>query len=261
MLATLRRGARVWAIGSVHGSAAPLKALHAAIAAKLEANDRLIYLGNLMGHGADVVAAIDEVLRFRREFIARPLAFPHDVAFLRGCQEEMWQKLLELQFSVNPTEILQWMIEHGAAPTIEAYGGKPQLGFSASRQGPIALSRWTQELRFAQRKHAGHQDYLSALRRCARTHGDSILFVSAGIDPTAPLNAQDDALWWNAQGFDRMVAPYGGYRMLVRGYDPGRRGIVEREFAVSVDAGADVGEGVAAVCLTSDGDVVERIVT
>ena len=46
MVATLRRGARVWAIGSVHGHAASLKALHAAIAAKLEADDRLIYLGN-----------------------------------------------------------------------------------------------------------------------------------------------------------------------------------------------------------------------
>jgi hypothetical protein len=57
-----------------------------------------------------------------------------------------------------------------------------------------------------------------------------------------------------------MAAPYGGFRVVVRGHDPKRRGIVERGFAVSVDASADIGEGVAAVCLANDGHVVERIV-
>ena len=258
--ASLRRGARTWAIGAVHGAATHLAALHAAIRAKLEPDDRLVYLGNLMGYGPDIAAAIDEALRFRREFLARPYAFPHDILFLRGSQEEMWQKLFELQFSVNPAEILQWMSSHGIAATIEAYGGKPQAAFSAARQGPVALSRWTQELRSAQRKHAGHQDYLSALRRCVRTHNGTILFVSAGVDPNVPLNAQHDGLWWNTQGFDRMVAPFGEFRRIVRGLDPSRRGIVERDFAISVDAGADIGKGVAAVCLAEHGEVVDRIV-
>lgn len=258
--AMLRAGTRVWAIGAAHGGAAHLCALHEAIAAKLAPGDRLAYLGNLMGYGPEVLATIDEALRFRREFLARPLAFPHDIAFLRGCQEEMWQKLIELQFSVNPAEVLQWMLDHGAGPTIEAYGGNTKSGFSAARQGPLALSRWTNDLRVGLRKHAGHQDYLSALRRCARTQDGAILLVSAGLDPTAALETQDDALWWNAQGFDRMVAPYGGFRVVVRGHDPKRRGMVERDFAVSVDAGTAFGEGVAAVCLTSDGAVVERIV-
>jgi len=258
--ASLRRGARTWAIGAVHGGAAHLIALHAAIRPKLEPEDRLVYLGNLMGYGPEVAATIDEALRFRREFLARPFAFPHDFMFLRGGQEEIWQKLFELQFSVNPAEILQWMVDHGVAATIEAYGGKPQAAFSAARQGPVALSRWTQEIRSAQRKHAGHQEYLSALRRCARTHDGAILFVSAGVDPNVPLNAQDDALWWNTQGFDRMVAPFGGFRRIVRGLDPGRRGIIERDFAISVDAGTGFGEGVAAVCLAAHGEVVDRIV-
>ena len=257
---TLRPGKRVWAIGAVHGGVAHLRALHAAIGPKLADGDRLVYLGNLMGYGPDVIATIDEALRFRRVFLARPRAFPHDMAFLRGCQEEMWQKLLELQFSVNPGEVLQWMIDHGVGATIEAYGGKPKTGFSAARQGALALSRWIQELRVALRTHAGHQDYLSALRRYARSHDETILCVSAGIDPRAPLEAQDDALWWNAQGFDRMVAPFGGFGVVVRGFDPARRGIVERGFAVSVDASTEFGQGIAAVCLAAGGEIVERIV-
>lgn len=259
-VAVLRAGKRVWAIGPAHGGAAHLRAMHAAIGPKIEPGDRLAYLGNLMGHGPEILAAIDEALRFRCAFLARPLAFPHDLVFLRGCQEEMWQKLIELQFSVNPAEILQWLLDHGAGPTIEAYGGDTKSGFSAARQGPLALSRWTNDLRMALRKRAGHQEYLSALRRCARTHDGAILLVSAGLDPGLSLEAQEDALWWNAQGFDRMVAPFGGFRTVVRGHDPKRRGIVERDFAVSVDAGAEFGAGVAAVCLAADGSVVERIV-
>ena len=258
--ASLRRGARTWAVGAVHGAAAHLAALHAAIRPKLEPDDRLVYLGNLMGYGPGIAGAIDEALRFRREFLARPHAFPHDIMFLRGSQEEMWQKLFELQFSINPAEILQWMNGHGVAATIEAYGGRPQAGFAAARQGPVALSRWTQELRSAQRRHAGHQDYLSALRRCVRTHDGATLFVSAGVDPGLPLDKQDDALWWNTQGFDRMAAPLAGFRRIVRGLDPARRGIVERDFAISVDAGVEPGRGVAAVCLAEHGAVVDRIV-
>ena len=65
---------------------------------------------------------IDELLLFRRAILARPDADCADIVFLRGAQEEMWQKLLQLQFAPNPVEVLQWMVAQGIEPTIRAYG-------------------------------------------------------------------------------------------------------------------------------------------
>ena len=47
---------------------------------------------------------------------------PEDVVFLRGAQEEMFLKLLQLQTAPNPNEILLWMYEHGVNKTIDSYG-------------------------------------------------------------------------------------------------------------------------------------------
>src|SRR5262249_39954467 len=108
--APLRRAARVWAIAAIHGEAQRLASIHAALSPRFGAGDRLVYLGNYLGRGSDIVATIDELLRFRREIIARPGTFAYDLVYLRGSQEEMWQKLQQLQFAINPREVLDWMM-------------------------------------------------------------------------------------------------------------------------------------------------------
>src|SRR5919108_2871659 len=123
--AVLRKCRRVWAVAAIHGESARLEALHRAIEARFAPGDRLVYLGNYLGHGADVRATLDALLAFRRELIARPGMFACDVAFLRGGQEEMWQKLLQLQFASNPREVLEWMLAQGVEPTLRAYGADP----------------------------------------------------------------------------------------------------------------------------------------
>ena len=45
--------------------------------------------------------------------IPRPHSDVDDVAYLRGNQEEMWQKLLQLQFATDPRGVLKWMFEQG----------------------------------------------------------------------------------------------------------------------------------------------------
>src|SRR3546814_10421391 len=88
--------------------------------ARLEPGDRLVYLGNLIGRGAGATATVDSLLRFRSLFLARPDAFACDVVHLRGSQEEMWQKLLQLQFATDPNAVLQWMLDQGLAASLAA---------------------------------------------------------------------------------------------------------------------------------------------
>ena len=87
--AVLRGARRVWAIGAVHAEADRLRELHEQLGERFLAGDRLVYLGNYMGHGRAVVETIDELLLFRRQLIAAPGMHVCDVAYLRGQQEEM----------------------------------------------------------------------------------------------------------------------------------------------------------------------------
>ena len=47
---------------------------------------------------------------------------PDSIVFLRGAQEEMFSKILQLQLAPNPSEILEWMFDHGVNQTIKSYG-------------------------------------------------------------------------------------------------------------------------------------------
>ncbi|MEE8334335.1 MAG: hypothetical protein V3R85_10840 [Alphaproteobacteria bacterium] len=255
----LRRARRVWAIGSIHGDAARAQTIHEEIADRLKPGDRVVYLGNMMGPGPLVRETLDAIIDFRRAFLARPNTFIHDLVFLRGAQEEMWQRLMQLQFAVGPPEVLQWMLDHGIGPTIEAYGGNVDQALSAARQGPVAITRWTGELRDAFQATPGHQDWLSALRRAAYTDTGAVLLVSRGIAPDRPLDAQGDTFWWGARGFDEIKAPYGEFAKVVRGFDPEHRGAVTTDYTISLDGGSGFGGVLLAGCIAADGSLVEII--
>ena len=132
-----------------------------------------------------VAGTIDELLDFRRRVLARPHGFACDVAYLRGAQEEMWQKLLQLQFAPNPSEVLSWMVRAGIEATVRAYGGDLRQGFAASRDGPRTITRWTSGLRSAMNATPGHSTLFAALRHAAFTEDSGLLFVHAGVDPRA----------------------------------------------------------------------------
>jgi len=254
-----RMPGRVWSVGAIHGEVGRLTALHRRLERKIEADDRLVYLGNILGRGAGVRETVDEVLLFRRNFLARPGNDVDDFALLRGSQEEMWQKLFELQFAVNPHEVLAWMLDHGVGATIEAYGGSPREGLAAARQGAVALGRWTNALREAAYTTPGHREFMGALRRAAYTGDGKLLFVSAGVDPDRPLDAQADALWWSRPAFDAMDKPYFGCRLVVRGFDPKHRGVKVTPYAASIDGGCGHGGSLAAACVSPADGVVDMI--
>lgn len=244
---------RVWAIAAVHGEAARLAALHVRLFDQLKAGDRIVYLGSYCGRGPQVRETIDELLAFRRRVMA---AFANDgdaVVYLRGQQEEMWQKLLQLQFAPNPPQVLQWMLDQGVGATIAAYGGDAKTGFSAAREGILSLTRWTAALRQAMRGHDGHTALMSTLKHAAYTEGDRLLFVHAGVDPARPLSAQADSFWWGSPGFTAMAESYSGYKLVVRGFDRRREGIKVGDHTATLDGGCGFGGPLVAACFEPDG--------
>jgi len=258
--AIIESSGRLWTIGAIHGDVDHLCAMHDALAGRIELDDRLVYLGDFLGHGSEIIETIDELLHFRATFLARPPFVHHDnFICLRGQQEEVWQKLLQLQFAVNPVEVLEWAFAHGADATLRAYGGDPDVAIACARGGPVALTRWAGEMRDAMRAHPGHMALMSSLRRSVWTDDGGLLFVNAGIDPEKPVARQSDAFWWGNTKFDRIDAPYAGFHTVVRGLDPVRRGFAMTPWTLTVDGGCGAGGHLMAVCLAPDGQILDRL--
>ena len=223
-IARIGQPTRIWAIPSIHGALPLLKEAHAHIEDHFTANDRIVYLGNMIGRGGDTLGTIDELLRFRRGIIARRQVLHTDVVYLRGAQEEIWHRLLQLQFAPNPFDVLSWMLAHGAEPVVKAYGGDTRAGINAARSGARAITRWTNDLRHSIRQSPGHTPFFSAIRRAAITAyqqaGDvNTLLVSAGVCPVTPLAEQGETLWFGGRGFNTITEAAHGCGRIVRGRD------------------------------------------
>jgi serine/threonine protein phosphatase 1 len=257
--ATLSATQRVWAVGAIRGQTERLEALHTELEKRFERYDRLVYLGNFLGFGDDVGRTIDELLRFRRTLLARPAMIPADIVFLRGAQEEMWRKLLELQFAPNPGEVLTWMLDQGVSATLATYGGRPEEGHGRCREGAMAITRWTVQLRAAVHDRPGHDELLGALKRLAFTQGGELLFVAAGLDPSRPLSEQGDTLWWGSGYFAAIEAPYANFARVVRGHDRGQKGLEMGGVTATLDGGCGFGGNLNAACFTLDGKPADWI--
>jgi serine/threonine protein phosphatase 1 len=243
----------------VHAEVDRLRELHRAIEDRLEPGDRVVYCGNIIGRGPDVAATLDEVLAFRNRFLTQARSFVCDIAYLRGSQEEMWQKLMQIQFATDPRGVLTWMLEQGIGPTLDAYGHTEAGARRAASSGAMQMTRWTTGLRQAMQARPGHYQIFSSLRRAAFTEGHELLFVNAGLDPSRPLDSQKDSFWWSSGAFSRIDAPYGGFQRVVRGYAPAHPGLVETPYTVTLDAGAGFGGGILAACLLPSGEIVEKL--
>lgn len=255
--AILDRPKRIWAVAAVHGAAQQLRELHQQLEERFDVGDRLVYLGNFLGHGTDIVETVDELITFRSYALTIPGIEPWDVVFLRGAQEEMWHKLLQLQFAQNPGEVLDWMLAQGVAATLAAYGGNEEQGLSACREGVLAITRWTNGLRSAVHARDGHDELFACLRRYAVSDARSLLFVSAGVDSGRPLSEQADTFWWGGRYFDGMTAAYDDFSKVIRGYDSEHAGILDETHRLSIDDGAGFGGRLVAACLAPDGTLNE----
>ena len=183
---TIRSGGRIWAVGAIHGEAERLAALHAAIEERFQSGDRIVYLGNYLGHGTHVAATLDEMVAFRGALLAVPHMSVCDVTYLRGSQEEMWQKLFRLHLSVEPSSVLRWMMDRGVQQTLAAYGWGAAEAQGRVSNGSQEIARWLSELRVRMQQYPGHQELLASVRQAAFTDDGALLFVNSGLDPVPP---------------------------------------------------------------------------
>ncbi|TAN53203.1 MAG: hypothetical protein EPN26_07200 [Rhodospirillales bacterium] len=253
----LNPGTRIWAVAAVHGEAEHLARLHAVLFDKFKPSDQIVFLGNLLGLGPAVGPALEEALLLRRRAMALSGAETPNVVFLRGAQEEMWQKLLMLQMAPNPGQVLDWMEAQGIGPTVAAYGSTVTAGRQALRDGILALTRWTNGLRESLRVRDGHSQYLSSLQHAAYTGAGGILLVASGIDASRPLAAQGDAFWWG--GLSGLDQPFEGFKSVVRGFERRHSQPRSDAFTVTLDGGAGRGGPLFAGLFDEDGQLCELL--
>jgi len=257
--AVLYAPGRVWAIGPVHGQSARLARAHAWLDERLAPGDRVVYLGNYLGFGDGIVQTVDELLAFRRALLSRPGAHVCDVVHLRGAQEEMWRKLLQLHLALDPVRVLEWMLRRGVAATIDAYQGHAAGAVARARGGATALARWTTELRQRLLAHPGHDPFLAGLRHAAVSADGALLLVHAGVDPARPLSAQSDTLWWGSPAFERLEGPYEGFARVIRGVDPAHLGFRVEAHVATLDGGRPPAAPVVVAAFDPAGQSLESI--
>jgi serine/threonine protein phosphatase 1 len=257
----LQDAARIWVIGSIHGNLTGLKAIHRGIFSHIKRDDKFIYLGNYYGDSDQIIETIDDLLLTRREIMSMPSVYmPEDFIYLRGAKEEMFSKLLQIQFSPNPAEVMDWLLEHGMGKVLSAYGSSAEEARSVSHQGTMAMTKWTGAIRRVIYSHLGHSNLASHLRRAAFTGDGKLLFVHASVDVKRPLTMQKDNFWWDHGTFDMIEQPYSGFSKIIRGYDHQKRGSDFNSLhRITLDGGSGRGGKLEAICISAEGEVIHHL--
>ena len=209
---------RIWAVGSLHSNYESFQSIKSYILKNFNSGDKLIFLGNVIGLGNKAKDTISSILNLRMKLMAIHNLEPEEVVFLRGSQEEMFLKLIQLQIAPNPQDIVNWMFDHGVHKTTQSYGFSREEVENISSQGTISISKWTSKLNSVLSSNPGHKDYFYNLKHAAFSSSKKILFVNRGVDVSRPLSAQNDCFWWGYQNFSKISKPYGTFMRIVRGY-------------------------------------------
>ncbi len=215
----LKKSNKIWAIGSIHSNLKSFISIKKYILENFEINDKLIFLGNIIGLGENSKETLNSVIDLRFNLMSKFKLKPESIVFLRGAQEEMFSKLLQLQLAPNPSEIIEWMFEHGVNTTLNSYGFSEDEVKNIASSGTMNISKWTTNLNKVLQKNHGHTEYFLNLKHAAYSQSEKILFVNRGVDITRPLSAQNDCFWWGFQNFSTIQQPYKTFSRIVRGYE------------------------------------------
>ena len=223
----LKEANKVWAIGSMHSSLNAFYSIKKYILTNFEPGDKLIFLGNVIGFGNKSKEIITEVLKLRFTLMAKYKLKNKDIVFLRGAQEEMLSKLLQLHTAPNPTEILDWVFSHGVDQTITSYNFHPDQFRKIASQGTIQINKLTTKLNYEISSNPGHKEFFSTLKHAVYTDTKDVLFINRGVDLSRPLSAQNDCFWWGYQNFSQINKPYLTFKRIVRGYQSNHHNDIE----------------------------------
>jgi hypothetical protein len=258
---------RIWTVSAIHGQCDRLLSIHKAIYDKFTPGDRLVYTGNYLGgQDAQVLETMDELLHFRRTLMALPGIHAEDIVYLRGIQEQIWSKLLQLPFAPSGIQVVEWLTSrHPEMDSIlQAYGSSLTDAARIAREGVMSMTRWTGTLKNTLRAHPGHEKFYTVLRRAAFTtdrhsNDNHLLFVNAGFNPLLSLDDQGDHFWWSSRDFNLIEKPYAPFRAVIRGYDPDRHGVHIGSATISLDGGCGHGGQLVCARLSDTGDVQELL--
>ena len=215
----LKKLGKIWAIGSIHSNLKSFTSIKNYILKNFKSDDKLIFLGNVIGLGDKSKETLSSVIDLRFNLMSKYTLSPESIVFLRGAQEEMFSKLLQLQLAPNPAEIIEWMFDHGVNKTVNSYGFSEHEVKNIASSGTMNISKWTTTLNKILHTNLGHTQYFLNLKHAAYSHTKKILFVNRGVDITRPLSAQNDCFWWGFQNFSSIDRPYKTFSRIVRGYE------------------------------------------
>lgn len=217
-------GARLYAIGDIHGCAALLDRLLRLIEADIGGvGAQLIFLGDYVDRGPDSRGVIDRLLEVKARL-------PNTV-FLKGNHE---QAMLDfLRQARNNEEWLHW----GGDKTLESYGVS-----DIWKRDPEDLA-----IDLKARLPATHQDFLRSLELW-RIFGD-YAFVHAGFRPGAAIKEQreEDCLWIRSE-FHNAPADRRPDKIVVHGHHPVKRPL-DAGWRIDIDTGAVWSDVLTAVVL------------
>lgn len=209
---------RIWAVGSIHSNLQAFNSIKNYIIENFTHGDKLVFLGNIIGLGPNTKETLSSLIDLRFYLMSKFTLQPDEIIFLRGAQEEMFTKVLQLHIAPNPSEIITWMFEHGVDKTLNSYGFSNKDVIDIATTGTVSISRWTSKLNKIIDEYPGHKEYLLNLKHAAFNSSKKILFVNRGVDISRPLSAQSDCFWWGYQNFSKIDAPYNTFNRIVRGY-------------------------------------------
>lgn len=170
-----------FAIGDIHGEAAKLDQLHAAILERIASENRaavIVHLGDYVDRGPDSRGVIDRVMAFEKRFDRDPLV---RVVSLMGNHEDMMLGQLEPQALASDS----WLAS-GGEQTIASYS--PEAGAD--------LAVWRNAVPEA------HHAWLASRPTILYDQTRKLVFVHAGISPerfpNCPVNIH---LWTRSDKF------------------------------------------------------------
>ena len=262
LFAVLGMPGRIWALSSVHGDLERLVQLHDCLLERVQPGDRVVYLGNYTGYGLQSRECVDEILTFRRLVLSMPGMKADDLVYLRGRQEDLWARLLQLHFSKDPADHFLWMLGNGMGNTLESYGISSHDGIIAAQEGTMSLTRWTAHVRDILRACPGHDVFMTQYRRAAYTQVQDrcpVLFVNTGFDRAKPLEQQGDNLWWDGDHFDSITESYTPFEKIIRGFDPQHQGVQMNCVTASLDGGCGFGGSLVCAGMNAEGGIFELL--
>ena len=223
--ATLPDGARIYAIGDIHGCLDRLVALHEMIAEDIAArpagHTTLIHLGDYVDRGADSAQVIEWLIN-------EPPVAADDTINLMGNHEHM---MLSAVAGADKDAASLWLM-NGGADSLLSWG----------------ISRTVPPAEWAGRMPRQHLIFLRDLPASHRI--GPYLFVHAGVRPGVALDQQSrQDMLWIREPFLSSRVDHGA--VIVHGHTPKREPVVQAN-RIAIDTGAVLGGALTCVVLEAD---------